>query len=176
VITELQDTYSPDFAGTYVFEGEISTRDDMLATPLSWNCHTKLLRGNSEEAYMNTSHRWRGAYRDGQISYESGSYKLKKEIIEGNLSWKWGMINLVQLMAQEAVEEMHFSALDEMDMVYEHQFARYRMKKRIECGRGEVEFTVFDVLGDGIIPTVYWVDDRGRVAFIISGVEAYMIS
>ena len=39
-----------------------------------------------------------------------------------------------------------------------------------------VEFSVFDVLGDGIIPTVYWVDNYNRVIFIVSGVEAYVLS
>ncbi len=62
-------------------------------------------------------------------------------------------------MAEQSVHEIHFSALDEMDMIYEHQYARFRKKQRIDCGTSNVEFSVFDVLGDGIIPTVYWVDN-----------------
>ncbi len=175
VITELNDVYSPDFSGKYVFEGKISTRNDLLATPLNWSCQTKIIRGNSEEAYMNTLHQWEGVHKDKAIYYYSGSYSLKKNRVEGNLSWKWGIIHLVQKMAEESLSEIHFSALDEMDMVYEHQYARFRKKQRIECGRGEVEFSLFDVLGDGIIPTVYWVDEYHRVTFIITGVEAYLI-
>jgi len=63
-----------------------------------------------------------------------------------------------------------------MDMLYEHQFVRFRKKQQIDCGTTKVEFSVFDVLGDGIIPTVYWVDNFNRVVFIITGVEAYVLS
>jgi hypothetical protein len=175
VITELNDTYSPNFTGRYVFDAKINTLDDQLATPQSWSCETRIIRGRDEEPFMNTLHRWKGSFIDGIISYESGDYRLLKDQVEGKLSWKWGIIDLVQGMAKDSVDELHFSALDEMDMLYEHQFARYRKKVNVECGLGEVEFSVFDVLGDDIIPTVYWVDDQHRVAFIISGVEAYMI-
>ena len=176
VITELNDNYVPVFSGSYVFDGEIITRNNSLATPLSWSCTTRISKDGSEEPYMNTRHQWEGIFKKDHIYYKSNSIELKKNRIEGNLTWKWGIINLVQKMSEESMKEIHFSALDEMDMVYEDQYARFRKRQKVDCGQGEVDFFVFDVLGDGILPTVYWVDNLHRVAFIVSGVEAYMIS
>ena len=71
---------------------------------------------------------------------------------------------------------MHFSARDEMDMVYDHQYARFRKEQSMDCGEQVVDFKVFDVLGDGIIPTVYWIDNRHRVVFIVTGTEAFVLA
>lgn len=175
VITELNDTYIPDFVGSYIFEGKIKTLNNLLATPVSWSCETRIVKGDSEEAYLNTRHKWVGRYEDQFVFYKAGSNEIQKGKINGELGWKWGIIHLVQRMSEQLVKEIHFSALDEMDMIYDHQYVRFRKKQLVDCGRGELEFSVYDLLGDGIIPTVYWVDNHHRVAFIISGVEAYVI-
>jgi hypothetical protein len=148
----------------------------LLATPLSWECETKISDNEAGVPYRDTLHQWRGSFKNGQVYYKSGLNCSKKKPSNKNLSWKWGIISLVQKMAEQSVPEVHFSALDEMDMLYEHQYARFRKKQQILCGSECLEFKVFDVLGDGIIPTVYWVDHFNRVVFIITGVEAYVLS
>ena len=170
------DPYKSIFRGIYIFQGQITTRDDMLASPLTWECETKISDGTAGSPFMDTLHQWKGSFKNGQVYYKSGLNSSKKKPVNKNLSWKWGIINLVQKMAEQSVPEIHFSALDEMDMLYEHQYARFRNKQQIDCGSGNVEFSVYDVLGDGIIPTVYWVDNFNRVVFIITGVEAYVLS
>ncbi len=170
------DKYKKNFKGSYFFTGDIITENNMLATPRSWLCKTKIARTLKDPPYMNTGHVWRGRVRDGKISYESGPYYQTKSIGERELTWKWGIINLVQKMAEESVNEIHFSAMDEMDMVYDHQYARFRKSKTIDCGQRKIDFKVFDVLGDGIIPTVYWVDKLNRVVFLVTGTEAFVLA
>lgn len=169
-------SYKSIFRGNYIFQGQIMTRNDLLATPVSWECETKISDNSSGMPVMDTLHHWKGTFKNGQIGYKSGKINYKKKPANKNLTWKWGIINLVQKMAEQSVREIHFSALDEMDMLYEHQFARFRKKQQIDCGSRTLEFNVFDVLGDGIIPTVYWVDNFNRVIFIVTGVEAYVLS
>jgi hypothetical protein len=170
------DSYKSIFRGNYIFQGKITTRDDLLASPVSWECETKISDQTDGSPYMNTLHRWKGSFKNGRIYFKSGSNHLTKIPASKNLTWKWGIINLVQKMAEQSVREIHFSALDEMDNLYEHQFARFRKKQLVDCGFGNLEFSVFEVLGDGIIPTVYWVDNFNRIVFIITGVEAYVLS
>ena len=157
----------------YYFTGKVRTSDNILATPLSWECETKIAPAPDAKAYMDTGHSWKGAFKNGKISYESGTYRTEKVITNKDLSWKWGLINAVQMM--DPGTELHFSALDEMDMVYEHQVARFRKNQVINTGSRKISFRVFDVTGDGIIPTVYWVDDMDRVVFIITGMEAFVL-
>ena len=163
------------FEGAYFFNGDIHADDNMLATPRSWLCRTKISRTLKDPAYLDTEHTWRGWYRNGQISYESGPYQYSKPGGSRDLTWKWGIIHLIQKMAESSRDEIHFSVLDEMDMVYDHQYARFRKEQAVDCGDRILDFKVFDVLGDGIIPTVYWVDDRHRVVFIVTGTEAFVL-
>ena len=158
----------------YFFKGRIVTRDDAFATPLSWECETKVATGVDEAPYLNSGHEWKGNYKNGVVKYSSGEVKLEKPVPHENLSWKWGLMNLVQKM--DPKEEIHFSVLDEMDMIYEHQYARLRKYQEIETGSGKVKFKVYDVLGDGVIPTVYWVDELDRVVLIINGMEAFVLT
>ncbi len=158
----------------YYFTGRIVTRDDALATPLSWECDTRVAKGANEPPYLNSGHKWKGIYKNGMVEYSSGDLLLKKPVPHENLSWKWGLINLAQKMMPE--DEIHFSTLDEMDMIYEHQYIRLRKYQEIDTGSGRVNFRVYDVLGDGLIPTVYWVDELDRVVFIINGMEAFVLT
>jgi hypothetical protein len=168
-------SYRSIFRGNYIFQGYITARNDLLATPVSWECETKISDNAAGTPFIDTLHQWKGSFKNGQIYYKSGSNSNRKKPASKNLSWKWGIINLVQKMTAQSVYEIHFSALDEMDMVYDHQYVRFRKKQLIDCGSRNLEFSVFDVLGDGIIPTVYWVDNFNRVVFIITGVEAYVL-
>lgn len=168
--------YTGKFRGYYIFKGQIEAKNDLLASPVQWECETKISDDVNGSPYLNTLHQWQGSFKNGQVNYQSGKQHIIKMPVNQDLTWKWGIINLVQKMAEQSVPEIHFSALDEMDMIYEHQYARFRKKQVIDCGTSNVEFSVFDVLGDGIIPTVYWVDNFNRVIFIISGVEAYVLS
>jgi hypothetical protein len=170
------DEYRKNFKGSYFFTGDIQTADNMLATPRSWLCRTKIARTREDPPYLNTGHVWKGWFRNGQIDYESGPYHYSKNAGTRELTWKWGIINLVQKMAETGKNEIHFSALDEMDMVYDNQYARFRKHQALDCGTHEIEFKVYDVLGDGIIPTVYWVDDLHRVVFVVTGTEAYVLA
>lgn len=158
----------------YYFNGRIVAQDDALATPLSWECDTKVATGPDEAPYLNSGHKWKGSYKNSVVEYRSGDVLLKKPVPLDNLSWKWGLINLAQKMDPE--DEIHFSVLDEMDMIYEHQYIRLRKYQEIDTGSGPVNFRVYDVLGDGIIPTVYWVDELDRVVFIINGMEAFVLT
>jgi hypothetical protein len=158
----------------YYFKGRIVTLDDALATPLSWECDTRVATGPDEPPYLNSGHTWKGSHKNGVVAYSSGEVSLKKTVPHDNLSWKWGLINLAQKMVPE--DEIHFSTLDEMDMIYEHQYIRLRKYQEIDTGSGPENFRVYDVLGDGLIPTVYWVDELDRVVFIINGMEAFVLT
>ncbi len=170
------EDYTGKYRGLYIFNGEINAKNDLLASPVKWECETKISDDTNGSPYLNTLHRWKGSVKNGQVNYHSGKQHIIKTPANKALTWKWGIINLVQKMAEQSVTEIHFSALDEMDMLYEHQYARFRKKQQVDCGATNVEFSVFDVLGDGIIPTVYWVDNFNRVIFIVSGVEAYVLA
>ncbi|MBM4163784.1 MAG: hypothetical protein FJ222_05025 [Lentisphaerae bacterium] len=92
------------------------------------------------------------------------------------LCWKWGLPAVAQNMAENNIAELRFPVLDEFDAIHKNQTIRFRKKISLDCGDGQwVDFRVFELTGDGVIPTVYWVDNRNRTVFVISGMEAYVL-
>ncbi len=159
----------------YFLKAKLSAENDLYSTPVKWECETKIGLSEYAPAYMNTLHSWTGDRTKRKIVLRSSHYDLSKTYVSKNLTWKWGIIDLVQGMARESIHQTNFSTLDEFDMIYDNQSVRFRKNKSIDCGSKTIPFKVFDLTGDGIVPTVYWVDDHNRVCFIISGMEAYMV-
>jgi hypothetical protein len=80
-------------------------------------------------------------------------------------------------MAEASMAELQFALLDEFDAIHQHQRMVLRKKVKLDCGvEHPVEFKVFELTGDGVIPTVYWVDNHNRTVFVISGMEAYVLN
>jgi len=52
----------------------------------------------------------------------------------------------------------------------------FRRKVNLDCGNDRlIDFKVFELTGDGVIPAVYWVDNKNRTVFVVSGMEAFIL-
>ena len=100
--------YTGKFRGNYMFNGEIIAQKDLLASPVSWECETKISEDRTGSPFLNTLHKWKGSFKNGQVYYQSGSYQIRKKTTHPNLTWKWGIINLVQKMAEQSVLKFTF--------------------------------------------------------------------
>jgi len=83
---------------------------------------------------------------------------------------------VAQNMAESNNKELGFSMLNEFDAVGENQKLVFRKKVSLDCGNNRpVEFQIFELTGQCVIPTVYWVDQWNRAVFVISGMEGYVL-
>ncbi len=160
----------------YDVKGEIIASLVQLPRLISWHGSSMIRRRSSDVPYLMTDRVIEGSVNGHNLVLTEAG-KINTMVYHGNyLNWKWGIIDLVQLMAEQSMNSLRLSVLDEMDMLYQDQLLVFRNREELKYGEsGSMAFKVYDLTGDGVVPTSYWVDNHGRVAFIVSGMEAYMI-
>ena len=110
------------------------------------------------------------------------------------------LLDAVQRLPRAAFEPKRFTLLDDFDVVKANQTLAYRKTvevllggrrvqkqhwEKLEKGRirktswgreGDrpVRLHAYEHLGDAIVPEVYYVDDQGRLLFMVAGIEAYV--
>ncbi len=162
----------------YRVEGAVDATNGDFPAVRRWECRSMVSRSDSDEPWHNTRRSFQGEARAGQVTFTEGGKTRVEPIASEHLSWKWGVIDLVRAMAAKNHRHRVFSTLDEMDLLFGRQEIRFRTNMALTVGEGapqKVNFQVFDLQGDGVIPTVYWVDAWGRVVFVVTGTEGYLL-
>ena len=160
----------------YIVTGNAICKNNPTFSPQRWNVSSKIALSNESIAYKDTGLYYSGIEANTQIVNDHQGKLIRKPIGPIPLSWKWGLIAVVQNMSKESLQELQFSLLDEFDAIYKNQKIRYRKTVTLDCGKGQtLDFKVFELTGDGILPTVYWVDNLNRTVFVISGMEAFIL-
>ncbi len=160
----------------YFVSGNVVCSNDNTFTPERWDIASKIALTADAPAYMDTALNNKGTTKNKQVRIKSAGKTIRLSFDNEALTWKWGIISLVQTMAKNNVNALQFASLDEFDICYNNQSVEHKRNKTIDCGAaGHVEFKVFEHLGEGILPTVYWVDDKNRTVFVITGMESYIL-
>ena len=129
------------------------------------------------QAFYNTGLHNEGEAGRGEVTIQPKGKPIRKSYGSLPLGWKWGLPAVVQQMAEASMQELSFALLDEFDAIHHNQKLRFRKDVKLDCGEGQlISFKVFELTGEGVIPTVYWVDNMNRTVFIISGMEAYVLN
>lgn len=160
----------------YVVSGEVHCNTDAALSPEKWNVSSRIALSEKGPALDGTGFTNKGAAKEGEITIKTSGKPIKKTFGSMPLSWKWGLPAVMQNMAESSLQELRFSMLDEFDAIYKNQKIRFRRKVKVDCGNELlIDFKVFELTGEGVIPTVYWVDNFNRTVFVISGMEAYVL-
>lgn len=160
----------------YIVSGKVQCKTDSTFSPEKWTVSSRIALAEDGPAYAGTGFRNKGVAENGFVSLTTPGKRIKIPYGSKLLSWKWGLPAVVQNMAKESLQELQFAMLDEFDAIYQNQKIRLRRKVTIDCGSERLlDFKVYELTGDGIIPTVYWVDPMNRTVFVVSGMEAYLL-
>ena len=160
----------------YIVSGGVLCTNNVALSPQKWDVSSKISLSEVGEAYGGTGLQNIGVVKGGEIHLKLAEKEIRKSFGPRTLSWKWGLIAVAQKMAEASIQEQQFAILDEFDAIYLMQCMKYRRKVSLDCGNEKpIDFKVFELTGDGVIPTVYWVDHMNRTVFVISGMEAYVL-
>jgi len=196
----LRVTYRKRASGgfTTAFGAEIRCRADALATPSFWvvSCQTLSPDG---KAVPHTCIEKTCAVRGRAIHIADGETTRTVETPEA-YTVSWALFDAVQRLPRAAFEPKRFTLLDDFDVVKANHTLSYRKTvevllggRRVQKQRWEelekgrirktywgregdrpVRLHAYDHLGDGIVPEVYYVDNTGRLLFLVAGIEAYV--
>jgi hypothetical protein len=173
---QMQRYIPGDFA--YTVQGKVQSGGTVFPWVDSWESISMVSRTGSETPYLKSNRLIKGRTVGKKVLIEeSGRKKHYRLSSDSHLAWKWGMIDLIPAMAYGNIQSLGFAVLDETDVIYQEQIAKFKMNASLSYqGSGDkIRFKVYDVTGTGVIPTVYWIDEFGRTVFVITGAEAYVL-
>jgi hypothetical protein len=148
--------------------------DDALSTPRSWNAVSKIAKSVGDPPYMGSGLVKKGTVEDGALRLVTGS-DARVIPLPGHHTLKWCLVDATQRLPGAATEDIEFSLVDEFDQVRSGQCLSYMESAAIEMNGTVGRLTAYQHLGAGVIPTVYWVDEDGRLLFIMTGQEVYVL-
>ena len=160
----------------YLVSGNVQCEANDALTPREWKVASRISLSEEGSPFGGTGWINSGEAKNGEVILKTNRRPIRKAFGQSLLSWKWGLPAVVQQMAEASITVLQFALLDEFDAIYQNQILTFRKKVKLDCGiEHPIEFKVFELTGDGVIPTVYWVDNQNRTVFVISGMEAYVL-
>ena len=197
---EISLDYEKDGPGTTQrVAGTIRCGTDALSTPSHWKYSAEVVDSEGK-LYENSKISKRGHAGNGRIEIEDdcGTRRLS---INGPFTINWAIWDAVMRLPRESTKPLCFTMLDHFDQLkYRQRLAfreagvltlgQHRVKEEsweeLEKGRirqtrwnlvggSDVTLHGFEQLGEGIVPWIYWTDDQGRLLFVVSGLEVYIL-
>jgi hypothetical protein len=190
---QLQVTYRKAASGGLLRATEaIECKTDTLATPVRWQTET-VVHDAQGEPLEETRLAETGEAGARVLRVMVGGTPTRTPV-NPPLACAWGLFDAVQRAPDDLNQA--FTLIDRLNsQVKPEQRLTYRTSETVELGgtrvwheekreleRGTVYRPVaaregatavplraFDHVGRGLVPTVYWVDDRGRLLFVLSG-------
>jgi hypothetical protein len=169
----LKDTKSNSMR--HFLSGSVKTLNNEYTTPLYWECYSRIAAKESDPGYLYSDLRYSGESSRDMLKIVRGKER-PVNIAGRNLSWKWGHLNMAQMMSKQGLVSLTFDMLDEMDLLLPNITMKLFAKVDMPVGEKNITFSVYDMKGHGTLPWVTWVDDKHRAIFSLSCQEAYLLN
>jgi hypothetical protein len=179
---------------------ELTCRTDALATPVEWTVET-VVHDTEDQPIEDTRFSEAGTALDDALEVRIGDRKRRLPV-DAPYTLHWSLFDAVQRLGREAQEPLTFTLVDRLNYEVKpgHTLAP-RKAAEVELGgkrtwkeeRHDLEvgtvyrpvpsregavrtqMQAYEQFGEGILPIVYWVDERGRLLFVLSGLIGYVL-
>ena len=153
----------------------MSCRADALSTPTAWTFESKVLDPKGTPL-KNTSLKKSARVKGKWIEITDGGGKSPRRIaLPAAYTINWAIFDAVQRLGRQAFAPLRFTMIDHFDQVKPDQTLAHRKTATVAVGGKPLRLHACEQSGRGIVPWVYWVDDRGRLLFAVAGLEAYVL-
>jgi hypothetical protein len=161
--------------GSQQVTGELHSRlGSTLSAPVRWSFESKLLDA-AGKVIPQTRLRRSAVFRNAAVTITDAK-ETKTLPIAGAYTVNWSLFDAIQRLRGEKARPLEFTLIDHFDEPKGNQRLSFRKKMDVTVAGGKTLHTVaFDQLGEGNVPWVYWLDERGRLLFIVAGLEAYAL-
>jgi hypothetical protein len=178
---------------------EIRCAVDALASPLSWTLESWVADPQGREI-EDTRLNEKVDVHGGELR-RTGAGRERVTPAPGPLALDWGLFDAVQRLPRKTTPELRFTLIDRLGACLkpdqllastqsvtvslggQHRWGeqaeqleagtRYRPVERVEDATA-VRLHSYEHTGQGILPTTYWVDDAGRLLFVLTGMLAWI--
>jgi hypothetical protein len=164
------------YDGDHLLTTSIASAGDALATPLRWDSRF-VAAPPSRPLAMSREIRETATLQNRTLDIEAGAARKRVELT-GNFTTQWSLFDAVQRLPRQQGDALRFTLLDTGGVSKPNQvLAFYRTADLTGRWNSAPPIRVhgFIQIGTGIAPQVYWVDDRGELLFMISGLDVYIL-
>lgn len=130
-------------------------------------CRTQTASG---QAVADAELRKSGALRDGKWVVGRRAQPLG-----GAHALNWGLFDAVQRLPRALPEPLCFDLIKDFDELKPAQTLGWRESLSVAQGGAVLELEAWQLTGEGTLPTIYYRDTQGRLLFVISGLEGYIL-
>ena len=174
VILSINYEKTSRYAGVHTFKATVVCAGDSLSTPLKWNS-TYTAAPPAHSLNMSLEEQGSGIVRDGALFIKQGGVQKKLPLPAAYTS-NWALFDVVQRLPRPGIAS-HFTLLDD-DALKPNQVLSFRQSVDLKDrwpGAPNLRVHGFLQIGDGTTPQVYWVDDRGELQFLASGLNVFIL-
>ncbi len=153
---------------------KIDCSADMLSTPDRWSYRSEVLN-QAGEPLEHLSLERSAVAKEDVVEFRTGG-RLRSTRIAGPFTLAWLLFDVVQRLPRREFNSVPFALFDDFDQIKPNQELSFHKAVDVDFGdSGTARLHAYDHLGEGIVPSVYWVDGEGRLLFVVAGIEAYIL-
>jgi hypothetical protein len=159
---------------TYDVAATLRCRDDAFASAIGWEVSSQARKATGE-VLESTALTQSAALKDGALVV-TACRRERRTPVAAPCTTHWSLFDAVQRLPRGPGEPLKFTLLDDLDHVKPGQSLAYRGAFDVALGAagGAMRLHAFHQLGEGSLPVLYWLDDPGRLLFVISGIRGYL--
>jgi hypothetical protein len=149
-------------------------RCDTLATPVSWRLISRVYDAKTEEEFSEARLEQKGRADAEQIVIETNG-REKTAAAPAAWTWNWALFEAVQRKPSAQHCAADFALLDDLDIMKAGQRLFSRGETAIQfVGLGTPVWR-YDQIGQGLLPTRYYIDQAGRLLLAHTELRAYIL-
>jgi hypothetical protein len=156
----------------YLTRADIECAADALVSPTAWTVESVVL-GTDGEPVEVTAVRESVEVRDDTLHVTAGDKTLVRDV-GGPLTTDWGLFDVVQRLPLSRTAPLEFTVLEELDLPKARQRLSYRGTGEVELEGEKLGLSCYQMIGEGLLPYLYWVDEHRRLLMAISHTRAYI--
>lgn len=159
---------------SFFMNAESICREDELSTPLTWSYSAKMAASAGDPPYLETGVSKTGEVSGGQMRVTTGA-DVETDAVPARYTHKYNLFDSTQHLSGPETRAVAFTLIDEFDQLRHNQVLEYHDQVQVLVGGIPQTLTAYVNKGEGVIPAVYWVDRYGRLLFMMSGMEIYVL-
>ncbi len=154
---------------------KIRFKTDHLDSPIKWKYGSKMV--DMQGKLLKNSEIQKYGIAKKNLLEIICKNKKRKVKSQKPFALSWLLFDAVQKLQRKKFEPINFTLIDHFDQIKPDHQISFHGSIVIDIPKKEnLKLHVYDQLGDGILPIVYFVDDAGRLLFVVSGIEVYILN
>lgn len=140
---------------------DLVCQEDLLATPVSWQSESCICQ--QDKSLPQTAGK-----RQGDAA------ALDKGLTGRPWTSNFSLLEAVQRLGNRQIQPIDFTMLEFLDVRKDDQRLLFAGRQEVDLPGGRSTLTGYCHTGTGVLPEVYWLDDRQRLRFIQTALRAFI--